>query len=66
MIPAARGETRQAGSGPRRTRGYDRGGVSAAGGVVWRRAKDGTVEGALVHRPAYDDWALAKGKLNPW
>jgi len=34
--------------------------VEAAGGVVVR---DGRV--ALVHRPAYDDWTLPKGKLEP-
>jgi 8-oxo-(d)GTP phosphatase len=28
--------------------------------VVWRRAKDGAVEVAVVHRPAYDDWELPK------
>ena len=35
--------------------------VRAAGGVVWRRVPAGT-EIVLVHRPAYDDWALPKGK----
>jgi 8-oxo-dGTP diphosphatase len=35
--------------------------VRAAGGVVWRRVPSGT-EVVLVHRPAYDDWALPKGK----
>lgn len=38
-------------------------GVRAAGGVVWRRRDDGTVEVAVVHRPRYDDWSLPKGKL---
>jgi 8-oxo-dGTP diphosphatase len=33
--------------------------VAAAGGVVLR---DGCV--LLVHRPAYDDWTLPKGKLD--
>jgi 8-oxo-dGTP pyrophosphatase MutT (NUDIX family) len=37
--------------------------VGAAGGV-WRRAEDGAVEVAFVHRPAYDDWELPKGKLS--
>jgi 8-oxo-dGTP pyrophosphatase MutT (NUDIX family)/phosphohistidine phosphatase SixA len=37
--------------------------VRAAGGVVWR-SKEGVVEIALVHRPAYDDWSLPKGKLH--
>jgi len=39
--------------------------VRAAGGVVWRRSGDGTVEVALVHRPRYDDWSLPKGKAEP-
>ena len=38
--------------------------VAAAGGAVWRRADDGTLEVALVHRPRYDDWSLPKGKLD--
>ncbi len=33
--------------------------VRAAGGVVMR---DGAI--LLVHRPAYDDWTLPKGKLD--
>jgi len=36
--------------------------VRAAGGVVWRRTPLG-LEVVLVHRPAYDDWGLPKGKL---
>ena len=46
--------------------------VRAAGGVIWRRAGgddrgDGSaaVEVLLVHRPKYDDWTFAKGKLEP-
>ena len=39
--------------------------VQAAGGVVLRRLEGGPVEVALIHRPAYDDWTLPKGKLNP-
>jgi 8-oxo-dGTP pyrophosphatase MutT (NUDIX family) len=39
--------------------------VLAAGGAVWRRGPDGTVEVVLVHRPRYDDWSLPKGKLDP-
>jgi 8-oxo-dGTP pyrophosphatase MutT (NUDIX family) len=35
--------------------------VRAAGGVVIREGDDGT-EVLLVHRPAYDDWSLPKGK----
>ncbi|MBO0826681.1 MAG: NUDIX hydrolase [Streptosporangiales bacterium] len=37
--------------------------VEAAGGVVWRGSHD-DVEIALVHRPAYDDWSIPKGKLH--
>ena len=36
----------------------------AAGGVVWRRSGQATVEVLLVHRPKYDDWTLPKGKLD--
>lgn len=36
--------------------------VRAAGAVLWRTAMDGP-EFAVVHRPAYDDWSLPKGKL---
>ncbi|MEO6882121.1 MAG: bifunctional NUDIX hydrolase/histidine phosphatase family protein [Mycobacteriaceae bacterium] len=37
--------------------------VRASGGVPWRRNEDGTVQVALVHRPAYDDWTLPKGHV---
>ena len=37
--------------------------VRAAGGVVVRSGADGRIEVAIVHRPAYDDWTLPKGKL---
>ena len=37
--------------------------IEAAGGVLWRPS-DGIDEVALVHRPAYDDWSLPKGKAN--
>jgi len=37
--------------------------IRAAGGVVVRARHDGGVEIAVVHRPAYDDWTLPKGKL---
>ena len=38
--------------------------VAAGGGAVWRRAPDGGLEVAVVHRPRYDDWSLPKGKLD--
>ena len=38
--------------------------VRAAGGVVTRAGAAGT-EVLVVHRPAYDDWSLPKGKLEP-
>jgi 8-oxo-dGTP diphosphatase len=50
-----------------RDRGRDADGepeVRAAGGVLWRRSDDG-VEVLIVHRPKYDDWTFAKGKLEP-
>jgi 8-oxo-dGTP diphosphatase len=37
--------------------------VRAAGGVVYRPRPGSTPEVALVHRPAYGDWSLPKGKL---
>lgn len=37
--------------------------VRASGGVVWRRSTGpSSLEVVLVHRPAYDDWTLPKGK----
>lgn len=39
--------------------------IRAAGGIVLRRAPDGTQEVLLVHRPRYDDWSLPKGKADP-
>jgi 8-oxo-(d)GTP phosphatase len=38
--------------------------IPAAGAVPWR-IRNGDPEVLLVHRPAYDDWAWAKGKLDP-
>jgi 8-oxo-(d)GTP phosphatase len=38
--------------------------IRAAGAIVWRPAAAG-VELAVVHRPKYDDWSFAKGKLSP-
>jgi 8-oxo-dGTP diphosphatase len=37
--------------------------IRAAGGIVWRQTPDGR-EIVLVHRPAYDDWSLPKGKAD--
>ena len=39
--------------------------VRAAGGVVLRAGAGGVTETLLVHRPAYDDWTLPKGKADP-
>ena len=39
--------------------------IPAAGTVPWRLRADGSLEVAIVHRPRYDDWAWAKGKLDP-
>ena len=38
--------------------------IPAAGTLPWRLA-EGSLEVALVHRPRYDDWSWAKGKLDP-
>jgi len=38
--------------------------IPAAGALPWRRRR-GELEVALVHRPAYDDWAWSKGKVDP-
>lgn len=38
--------------------------IPAAGTLPWRRRR-GALEVAMVHRPKYDDWAWAKGKLDP-
>jgi 8-oxo-dGTP diphosphatase len=42
----------------------DDGVVRAAGGAVWRWGPS-DIEVLLVHRPAYDDWTLPKGKVQP-
>lgn len=39
--------------------------VRAAGGVVCRTSRSGKTEIAIIHRPAYDDWTLPKGKMEP-
>ena len=36
----------------------------AAGAVLWRHSTEG-VRVAVIHRPRYDDWSLAKGKVDP-
>lgn len=38
--------------------------IRAAGGVIWRPSEwlPGKLDVVLVHRPAYDDWSLPKGK----
>lgn len=38
--------------------------VLAAGTLPWRRRR-GRLQVALIHRPRYDDWSWAKGKLDP-
>ncbi|MGN6415517.1 NUDIX hydrolase [Flexivirga sp.] len=47
-----------------RTAALRSGTVPAAGAVLWRREGD-QLQVALVHRPKYDDWSWAKGKLDP-
>lgn len=39
----------------------------AAGAVLWRGdlADIDSIEVAVIHRPHYDDWSLAKGKVDP-
>lgn len=37
--------------------------VRAAGGVVCREGGEGRLEVLLVHRGAYDDWTIPKGKV---
>lgn len=39
--------------------------IKAAGGVVCREGSSGETEIVVVHRPAYDDWTLPKGKVDP-
>ena len=41
--------------------------IRAAGGVIWRPSESapGAIDVVLVHRPAYDDWSLPKGKVDP-
>lgn len=37
----------------------------AAGAVLWRKDDQDNIEVACIHRPGYDDWSLAKGKVDP-
>ena len=37
--------------------------IMAAGAVVWRIHPDGSIQVVVIHRPAYDDWTLPKGKV---
>lgn len=39
--------------------------ITAAGGIVWRKAGGNRIEILLVHRPGYDDWTFPKGKADP-
>ena len=39
--------------------------IRAAGGVVCRIGQSDETEIAVIHRPAYDDWTLPKGKVEP-
>src|SRR6202163_852748 len=39
--------------------------IRAAGGIVCRSSRSGETEIAVIHRPAYDDWTLPKGKIDP-
>jgi 8-oxo-dGTP diphosphatase len=39
--------------------------IRAAGGIVCRQTRSGETEIAVIHRPAYDDWTLPKGKIEP-
>ena len=39
--------------------------IRAAGGVVYRTDQSGETQFAIIHRPAYDDWTLPKGKVEP-
>jgi 8-oxo-dGTP pyrophosphatase MutT (NUDIX family) len=39
--------------------------IRAAGGVLCRTGPSDEVEIAIIHRPAYDDWTLPKGKVEP-
>ena len=38
--------------------------IKAAGGVVCRSTGSGKTQIVVVHRPAYDDWTLPKGKVD--
>ncbi len=38
--------------------------IRAAGGIVCRTNGSGKTQIVVVHRPAYDDWTLPKGKVD--
>ena len=62
MAPKLAGGQEEEASGV--ARAVDDSVVRAGGGVVWRQGPGGP-EVVLVHRPAYDDWSLPKGKCDP-
>jgi 8-oxo-dGTP pyrophosphatase MutT (NUDIX family) len=37
--------------------------IRAAGGLLWRKGRDGRKRLAVIHRPHREDWSLPKGKL---
>ena len=37
----------------------------AAGGIVFRTTKKGSLKVLVIHRPKYDDWSFPKGKAEP-
>jgi 8-oxo-dGTP diphosphatase len=39
--------------------------IEAAGGVVWKATRKGSLSILLIHRPLQDDWSFPKGKLDP-
>jgi hypothetical protein len=40
--------------------------IRASGAVVWRTGKGRRVEVLLIHRPKYDDWAMAARGESPF
>lgn len=39
--------------------------IRSAGGVLWRRVSNESVEIAIIGRDRYNDWSLPKGKIEP-